>query len=194
MTKNTRPAQDPDWSSGCADSHLDIMRRAAPADLPVLANSYDWSAHPESVLGWVMAQKTIDLGSAVAIFQRGQPERFNYVHKRAVPFAFRATARVLDNICLRVNCGFYLPRAGGVGIDAPTLNTWIEAQRADRASGACGRWVLDETILSSLTHPPTVSAHPVPASPDGPTRPAWLTRRFWGVAMPERPDEILTRE
>lgn len=192
---------DPDWTAGCAQTHLDIMRQAEPDDLPALAASYIWSAHPEPVLGWVMAQRTIDLGSAVAIFQRGHAERFNYIHKRAVPYAFRATTRLLDNICLRLNCGFYLPRPGGVAVDAARLANWIEVQRADRATGACGRWVLDDTILSSLVpcadlpddaldDAPLPS--PVPARAV-PSRPAWKNWRSW-LTAPARPEEILTRE
>ncbi|MCZ4351107.1 hypothetical protein O4H61_01125 [Roseovarius aestuarii] len=183
-----------DWSEGSVEEHLDIVRRAASHELPALAVSYDWEAYPEPVLGWVMAQKTIDLGTAVAVFQKGMPERFNYIHKRSVPYAFRATARLLDNICLRMNCGFYLPQPVGVALDDAALAHWMDAQRSDRETGACGRWVLDETILSSLENSPPVSENPEPADISTSTRAGWMNWRAWLPTRSELREEILTRD
>ncbi|WP_113912248.1 hypothetical protein [Roseovarius dicentrarchi] len=160
------------WQTGTADSHIAIMRSAPRSDLVTLARSYDWAAHPEPVLGWVMAQKDIALDSALAVFFDGDPERFNYLSKRAVPRCHAAGVRLLDNICLRINCGFYLPGAHPVSADMARLNNWIAAQKADRAEGACGRWVLDEAIVARL------SAAGVPARPRDPAPRAsgWIDR------------------
>jgi hypothetical protein len=145
-------------------AQIDVMRRAAPCDLPALARGYNWAAqHPEPVLGWVMAQRHIDLATALAVFLRGAPERFNYMPKRDVSAAYVAEARLLDNICLRVNSGFYLPREGACAHDMPRLSCWIAAQAADRVEGASGRWVLDETILSAVMEPEVRAASPVMA-------------------------------
>jgi hypothetical protein len=110
-----------DWRTGTEKEHFDLVRNAPPEDLPRLARSYDWSMYPEAVLGWVMAQKGIDLGAALEVFFNGEPERFNYMRKHDVPEEYHGAARVLDNICLRVN-----------------------------AEGRRGRWILDETILNTL--------------------------------------------
>ncbi|MFX0540631.1 hypothetical protein ACEWPM_002715 [Roseovarius sp. S4756] len=139
-----------DWTQGSAAAHLEIMRRARRGDLIRLARSYDWTAHPEAVLGWIMAQRRIDLGTALAVFLRGEPERFNYMPKRDVAEAHQPAARLLDNICLRINSGFYLPTAPVAGADKARLIRWIEAQQADRTEGTNGRWVLDEQIVSAV--------------------------------------------
>ena len=138
------------WGIGTSESHTAIMRNAALADLAALARSYDWSAHPEPVLGWVMAQTCIDLGNAVTVFFGGEPERFNYLSKREVPRCYVPGARLLDNICLRINCGFYLPDAQGDAARMVRLANWTAAQKADRGQGTSGRWVLDEDIVARL--------------------------------------------
>lgn len=148
----TKPERKSQWSEGSVDDHLNIMRAAAPSDLPQLALEYEWHAYPEPVLGWVMAQKSIYLSTAMAVFQRGDPERFNYLHKREVPAEYQAQARLLDNICLRVNCGFYLPGSGAGGVDLRRMRNWLWAQQDDRAEGQSGRWVLDERHLEAFFH------------------------------------------
>lgn len=192
MTDHTAP----DWADGCAQTHLRAFRAAPARDLPALALSYDWAAHPEPVLGWVMAQKSIDLGTAVTLFFEGGPQRFNYMQKRDVPKAFHATARLLDNMCLRMNCGFYLARPGGTLVEGPHLDSWMATQKQDRVQGACGRWVLDEGIIASLnlisgpvrTPSPETTALRIDAAEPGWRK--WLTR----LAPPRPPEEILTRD
>ena len=96
------------WSASTEVDHLAQARALSPDDLRVMVKTYDWSYYPDAVLGWAMAQKGIDLCSAMTVFFNGEPERFNYMPKRHVPEAHRGAARVLDNICLRINSGFYL--------------------------------------------------------------------------------------
>lgn len=139
-----------DWTRGDARDHQAMARRAAPAQLCHLARIYDWSMHPEEVLGWIMAQKTIDLASALTAFLNGEPERFNYMPKRDVPTEYRATARLLDNICLRVNSGFYLSVAGQGMRDTKRLKHWLRYQDVDRSEGRRGRWNLDERIVRPM--------------------------------------------
>ncbi|MRU13882.1 hypothetical protein FDP25_00370 [Roseovarius sp. A21] len=139
-----------DWSTGTETEHLDLARDAPPEDLPHLARSYDWSMYPETVLGWVMAQKGIDLGAALEVFFNGEPERFNYMRKHDVPEEYHGAARVLDNICLRVNSGFYLAYPHQDVAARKRVARWLEYQQCDREEGRRGRWILDETILSTL--------------------------------------------
>ncbi|WP_397542249.1 hypothetical protein [Roseovarius salis] len=129
------------------DEQLSIARAATPEELRRLARCYDWSTHPETVLGWIMAQKVVDIGTALTVFFNGGPERFNYMSKREVPQAHRGAARVLDNICLRVNCGFYRVRAGQKVDRRARIDRWIAYQQADREEGRRGRWILDEGIV-----------------------------------------------
>lgn len=139
-----------DWSTGTDQEHLAQGRKVRREDLPRLAREYDWSMHPETVLGWVMAQKGIDLGAALDVFFKGEPERFNYMRKTDVPQEFRGAARVLDNICLRVNSGFYLAYPNQDIAARKRVARWLKFQQVDRDEGRRGRWILDERILGTL--------------------------------------------
>lgn len=139
-----------DWRSGSPEDQLEIVRSADEAGLREIARGYDWSVYPETVLGWVMAQKCIDLGSALTAFLNGAPERFNYVSKRDVPRELQGPALVLDNICLRVNSGFYLVWPDQDVADRHRLECWLDQQSLDRERGRHGRWVLDEGIVETL--------------------------------------------
>lgn len=150
---------DFDWSTGTPDDHQAMARGASPEQLRRVARSYSWKLYPEEVLGWVMAQKCIDLGSALSAFLNGEPERFNYIPKRDVPQSHRPSARVLDNICLRVNSGFYLAEPGLEMDNEKRLERWLEYQQADRREGRRGRWILDERIVEGL-----YEKHDVPCS------------------------------
>lgn len=139
-----------DWSNSTAEAQLAVTRRATPDQLRSLARNYDWRSFPEEVLSWAMAQKAMDLGSALTAFINGGPERFNYMHKREVPDRYRGAARVLDNICLRVNSGFYLSQPGSDVENRSRLDKWLSYQEADRSEGRRGRWILDERIIAML--------------------------------------------
>ena len=139
-----------DWSDGTPEEHLKMVRQANEYQLRHLARSYDWAMYPVPVLGWAMAQKCMDLGTALTVFLNGGPERFNYVPKRHVPEDYRDVARMLDNICLRVNSGFYLVYPERDVSNRKRLMTWVSYQRADRAEGRQGRYTFDEEILQIL--------------------------------------------
>ncbi|SFN36788.1 hypothetical protein SAMN04487859_101189 [Roseovarius lutimaris] len=138
------------WSDTSEVAHLAQVRALSPDDLRAMIRTYDWSHYPEAVLGWAMAQKGIDLCSAMVAFFNGEPERFNYMPKHHVPEAYRGAARVLDNICLRINSGFYLIYPGEDTECRDTLMKWLEYQNSDRKEGRRGRWILDERILEPM--------------------------------------------
>lgn len=118
--------------------------------LAAALGALDWSEAPCVGLGRAMARRDVDLATALCVFFRGAPERFNYLPKSHVPDGYRAVARHLDNICQRINSGFYLPAADVRLGCRTTLDRWLDYQRADRQEGRCGRWVLDETVLMPL--------------------------------------------
>lgn len=151
-----------DWASGTAESHLELARRATDDQLRHLARTYDWRLFPEPVLGWVMAQRAIDLGTALTCFFNGEPERFNYLAKRDIPEQHRSTARLLDNICLRVNSGFYLALHEETVDQEKRLQNWLTYQSADRRERRRGRWILDEQILEALTSRSAAANQPDP--------------------------------
>ncbi len=143
--------QDFDWSKGTPEEQLDMAQTGTDQELRALAMAYDWRVHPDVVLNWIMAQKCIDLGSAITAFLNGEPERFNYMPKRDVPERWKPTARLLDNICLRVNSGFYLAWPDRGVLDQRRLGRWLIAQAKDREENRQGRYVLDEAIVATLT-------------------------------------------
>lgn len=136
-------------STGIEDELLKIARQATQEELRRLARNYDWNTHPEPVLGWVMAQKSIDLSSALEVFFNGDPERFNYLAKRDVPQQLLGATRVLDNICLRVNSGFYRVRPAQKLQSRARLEKWLEFQKADQAEGRRGRWIFHEEVVAT---------------------------------------------
>ncbi|MEQ9258590.1 MAG: hypothetical protein RIG84_05790 [Roseovarius sp.] len=153
-----------DWASCPKGEQLELARTASRDELRRLARDYDWRSYPEPVLTWIMAQKTVDLGTALTVFFNGEPERFNYLSKREVPEAYIGAARALDNICLRVNSGFYLVAAGQKVANRVRLEKWLDYQQADRAEGRQGRWILDERIVEGALKPlrPVVTGETMP--------------------------------
>ena len=142
-----------DWAQGNATSRIEILRRLRPQDLREIALGCPWTAESERVMGWIMAQRGIDLATAVSVFLSAGPERFNDLAKRDVPAPHRPTARVLDNICLRINSGFYLmdvPAAPAQEELHDRLRRWVKAQTGDRECRRRGRWILDEQIVEEL--------------------------------------------
>ncbi len=155
-----KPQNSLDWTRRSEEEQLAMARQASPTELRRLARQYDWSQNPEAVLGWMMAHKDMDLSSALTVFLNGDPERFNYLAKRDVPPEHRGAARVLDNVCLRVNSGFYRVRNGQrIGCKS-RLERWLEFQRADRAEGRRGRWILDEAIIEGAKRRKTIDLSP----------------------------------
>jgi len=177
-----------DWTSGDAGTHLARVRRLTERGIVETARNYDWDKYPETVLGWIMAQKCVDLDTALAAFYGGCPERFNYLHKREVPPEFQSTCRVLDNICLRVNSGFYLLRDDRAPVAADRLEKWLAVQKIDRRENSSGRWVLDEAIVSQLlAHPgPKTESGPADPSPKPQRRAPGALTRLAGVLRPGR--------
>src|SRR6056297_484244 len=151
----------------------------------------DWSEAPCPGLGRVMARRDVDLATALCVFFRGAPERFNYLPKPHVPDSHRAVARHLDNICLRVNSGFYLPAPGARLRCRGPLDRWLDYQRADRHEGRCGRWVLDETVLRPLFDAGWYQAPPAPR-PDREAQSLWraLLAPLRGLRRPRVPGRL----
>lgn len=144
------------WSNQTKEEQLRMAHRASREDLRLMARAFDWSTDHEAVLSWMMANKAMDLASAITVFFNGDPARFNYISKRAVPVEYRGATKLLDNICLRINSGFYRT-SNAVRVDnRRQLDRWLQFQAADRVEGRRGRWILDETIIESAfapTHP-----------------------------------------
>ena len=141
------------WARAGAAAQLEAVRAAPPAVQRDVARRYDWDQHPETVLGWIMAQRHVDLATALVVFLAGRPERFNYMAKRTVPADAAARCRLIDNVCQRINCGFYLPAGPADPALHARAGAWLAAQQRDRQQGCRGRWVLEEAILGPSAGP-----------------------------------------
>lgn len=139
-----------DWSGGTAEEQLALIRTVPDEQLRDLARSFDWDVHPLHLLRWIMAQKCIDLGTALSVFFNSRPERFNYVPKRDLPDNLQDAARVLDTLCLRLNSGFYLVWPNRDATDRSRVRQWLDTQEQDRQRSRQGRFVLDEAIVGTL--------------------------------------------
>ena len=141
------------WSNQSQEEQLQMARSASREDLRLMARAFDWSTDHGPVLSWMMANKSMDLASALTVFFNGDPARFNYISKRAVPIEHRGSTKLLDNICLRINSGFYRA-SNSVRVDnRHRLDHWLMFQEADRIEGRRGRWILDEEIIDRALTP-----------------------------------------
>ncbi len=138
------------WSVGTVNEQLEAARRSSEDQLREIARTCDWTPQTETVLGWIMAQRCIDLCTALRVFMRAAPQELNYISKGNVGSADLGRARLLDNICLRINCGFYLPLRGTSTGCRECVAEWVSYQTAERNEGREGRWLLDEKILQTL--------------------------------------------
>ena len=138
------------WSVGTAHEQIELARASSEDQLREIACGCDWNPESETVLGWIMAQRCIDLCTALRVFMTAGPEELNYISKRNVRNTDMGRARLLDNICLRINCGFYLPIPGTSTGCRQRVAEWVSYQTAGRHEGREGRWLLDENILQSL--------------------------------------------
>jgi len=158
------------WAVGAVNQQLEMARKCSEDQLREIACTCDWVPEAETVLGWIMAQRCIDLCTALRVFMNAGPERLNYVSKRNVENMDLGRVRLLDNICLRINCGFYLPLPGTSTGCRERVAEWVSYQTAGRHQGIQGRWLLDENILQSLLEHGTRIARadpPVPKSHQG---------------------------
>ncbi|MFB9149460.1 hypothetical protein [Roseovarius ramblicola] len=173
-------AQGADKTSGSG-----ALDRLSGDALAAALAATDWSEAPLAGLGRAMARRDLDLATALCVFFRGAPERFNYLPKPDVPDRLRPVARQLDNICLRINSGFYLPAPGARLACRAPLDRWLGYQRADRHEGRCGRWVLDEARLAPLFDTAWCQAPPAP-HPEREMQSLWraVLAPFFGMRAP----------
>lgn len=149
MNKTT-PKDSLEWEEGTPEDHLAQVQKLSAEELRDFVANYDWDLYPEQVLGWALAQKSLDLASVLSAFLKGDPQRFNYLPKRDVSEEFQGEAHLLDMICMRVNSGFYLVFPGSKLIAPQRMFRWLNGQQSDRQRGVQGRYVLDDKIVGEL--------------------------------------------
>lgn len=155
-----------DWAGASEFEQRRQIRKAGPAELNAVMRFYDWSHHPQTVIGWAAAQKEVELGAALAAFFNGDPMRFNYVPKRDVSDDYAGTMRLLDTIYQRINAGFYLPNPLFCEEKLVMLERWMQYQREDARSRQAGRWVFDPEMLEPVLGPQVIGFDLEPSTPE----------------------------
>ncbi|WP_378213329.1 hypothetical protein U5922_004355 [Aquicoccus sp. G2-2] len=145
-----------DWAGADEDEQMRKVRALSEDERNTLMRSYDWAHRPESVIGWLSAQKGIELGAALAAFFNGDPMRFNYVHPRDVAKDYAGEIRLLDAIHHRINAGFYLPHPKFSETGMRLLDKWLQYQKEDLRARQRGRWVFDRAVLEPICGPETL--------------------------------------
>ncbi len=142
----------PDWAGDDMRALLGEVRGGSTGDRRQDVLRFDWATGDLGHLGWMMAQKGVDLGTALRVFLNGGPERWNYVPPRQLPDEDRERCRMLDALHRRIVAGFYLPDPfHGVGPVRAEMMDWIARQEGDRARGRSGRWQFKPELLEPLT-------------------------------------------
>lgn len=131
---------------------LQEIRGGSSQERRTALREFDWASGDIRKLGWSMAQKGLDLGTAMIVFFNARPERYNYLRKDRLPAEARLRCQVLDAIHRRAVSGFYLPDPDeGLGDVFARILDWVERQEEDRARGRQGRWVFDPALFTPIT-------------------------------------------
>ena len=131
-----------DWRGEEIDDLLSQVRGGSLSDRRREALSFDWNRGDLSRLGWIMAQKGMDLGTATRVFLNGEPAKWRSIPARQVPPETRPRVNLLDTIHRRIMAGFYLPDPE-LGIDdalRAEIRLWVGQQETDAMEGRIGRW------------------------------------------------------
>lgn len=128
----------------------EFLRAYSAEELCDYVTHFDWECYPEELLGWAMAQKCIDLNTALDVFLKGRPGRYNYIARQDVAEEDLPVVGLIDNICLRINNGSYRINFGKRVTNIYPLRKWLRSQSIDRIKNRSGRWILDERIVNEL--------------------------------------------
>lgn len=159
-----------DWTGADMRALLGELRCGSQSDRRKQALRFDWETGDPAHVGWIMAQKGIDLGTALRVFLNAGPERWNHTLPHHLPDAVRDRCRVLDAMHRRIMAGFYLPDpVAGIGPVRAEMLDWIARQDSDRTEGRTGRWQFRADLLVPLTLS-AARADSLPARAEDPRR------------------------
>lgn len=139
-----------DWTSMSPERQISMLKKLKPDMLCNFVRKLDVDNTDMSVIRWIAARKELDLGTALTLFFAFHPRRWNLLPRNAFPENSREVHAVLDVLCQRINCGFYLPIAARQMRDPAQVADWLAHQREDARIGRRGRWVFDAKILAPV--------------------------------------------
>lgn len=139
-----------DWTSLAPERQISMLKKLKPDMLCTFVRRLSPDELDISVLRWVAARQELDLGTALSLFFAFNPKRYNLLPRNGFPEEARARCAVIDVLCQRINCGFYIPIASRK-VDNPALVAdWLRRQDDDKDIGRRGRWVFDPEILEPM--------------------------------------------
>ncbi|MGI3168090.1 hypothetical protein ACRARG_02990 [Pseudooceanicola sp. C21-150M6] len=139
-----------DWGNLTVDRQIHMLKKLKPDMLCSFVRKLDAEDTDAAVLRWIAARQELDLGTALTLFFAFDPRRWNLLPRAAFPADKRDQFAVLDALCQRINCGFYLPIASRRMDDREEVAKWLERQKLDAEAGRRGRWVFDRNIIAPL--------------------------------------------
>lgn len=139
-----------DWTTLAPERQISMLKKLKPDMLCSFVRRLDPADLDISVLRWVAARQELDLGTALTLFFAFEPRRYNLLPRNAFPEELRAQCSVIDVLCQRINCGFYVPIASRRMQNPALVAEWVRRQSEDIEAGRRGRWVFDPAILSPM--------------------------------------------
>ena len=100
-----------DWTVLAPERQISMLKKLKPDTLCTFVRRLDPSELDISVLRWVAARQELDLGTALTLFFAFTPRRYNLLPRDVLTPDVRARCSVIDVLCQRINCGFYIPIA-----------------------------------------------------------------------------------
>lgn len=139
-----------DWTTLAPERQISLLKKLKPDMMCSFVRRLDPTELEISVVRWVAARQELDLGTALTLFFAFSPKRYNLLPRNALPEDSRSRCAVIDVLCQRINCGYYIPIASRRMENPALVSDWLRRQDADAEAGRRGRWVFDPTILAPM--------------------------------------------
>ncbi|WP_148234678.1 hypothetical protein [Pseudooceanicola batsensis] len=132
------------------DRQISMLKKLKPEMLCSFIRRIEPMKTDVAVLRWIAARQELDLGTALTLFFAFDPGRLNLLPRNAYPKDLQDRCSVIDVLCQRINCGFYIPIAARKIEDQAQVRDWLCRQEQDVEIGRRGRWVLNDKIVAPL--------------------------------------------
>jgi hypothetical protein len=143
-----------DWMAMPSERQIAILKKLKPEMLCTFVRKIDPLKTDASVLRWIAARQEVDLGTALTLFFNFEPARLNLLARDNYPRELRDYCAVMDVLCQRINCGFYIPIESRRMDDPSLVCDWLRRQDEDQDLGRRGRWILNGKLLSPMIAQP----------------------------------------
>lgn len=134
-----------DWSRLDAAARRALVHRLRPREVALVARTFVWRQQPLDVLGAIAARPDCTLGTALTIFIRGKPERFEDPGADELTEADRQVFQFLLRLHATINAGAHRLDP----LEAPDEPRRIERLLIPRRERPAGRpvWGLDPAVV-----------------------------------------------